>query len=354
MSDLRVNVTPWNTAWTADNPNGQFHDSLWEIAAEQATLSRMQTSGEDFNTAFSRVTPQEVRQHLDVICDRNGFQRLDGTGHGRNPHLIYSGNTIKVSIDPNTLGKPTADISPPTQAAKGSQDVASRAGNDPELAKKQDLAQIVPGFQTLPEPVQKSWIDTYSRKTVSPYQLMSLANNGTFNKLDEPGKQNVLALYGRTDQGYSTEEINKILGSPVDDGSFNKLRVISTAGFGQLPDVEQQQVLGKYGEDSNFRTALDTIVQQDNFKTKPPMEQAHALGILARYTDRDKGYPETGSRGRGDQGNTKRRTLILEKLYNDVLASGDFKLGEPGTTSRETGDQSKRIDDFAKDAYKIK
>jgi hypothetical protein len=383
MGDPTVTVTPWNTAWTAENPNGQFHDALWDIAAEQATLQRMQTSREDFETAFTKVSSQEVRQHLDVICDDNGFRRLDGSGNGRNPHWIDTNERIKVRIDPNTLTKPAPGINDKKTGDVYGGAVMSHTGRGTDLVKKQQLdAELatVPGFngEQMSPPLKQAWIGAHSLNSISAAEVTALGNKDTFNRLDQPGKTNVLTMFGRPDRAYFTGEINKIVGAPMDDKNVNKLRLLSTAGLGQLPDDEMRQVVVRYDEDGDFRAAIDKIVQQDNFKNKPPMEQAHALSILGRekvvaapaansggpltgngYLDvagkRDPsrvGYLEIG--GPYFQIDNPRRTLVIEKLYNDVLASADFKLGEPGASGKETPDQRKRIDDFAKNAHTIK
>src|SRR5688572_22409751 len=97
-------VTPWGTRQALPNdPSAPMHSALWNVATEQAILARIKKTGEDWTTAAKHVDNKQIIEHLNVVCDKNNFRRLDGTGTGRDPNLINDGETIQVSIDPKSM-----------------------------------------------------------------------------------------------------------------------------------------------------------------------------------------------------------------------------------------------------------
>jgi hypothetical protein len=344
-----VIVTPWNSPPTERNPDAHMHDCLWEIAMEQAALKRMQDSGDDFGSALKKITPDEHKQQLDIVCEDNGFRKLGDGGAGRDPNQIRDGETIKVRIDPDTLMKPAGgvDTNPVTDAY--SKAVQNDGGSGPDINKKGELDQwlkTVPGFDKLPEPERVALLDAYARAGVDRTKLQQLATGKDFQGLDEATRQRLLNLYARPDQVAGTTEIDKSVGAPG-EAAQKKLRLIGSEGYTSLDANQQKRLLERYDQDKNFAGALDKIVTQKNFADKSATAEAHALDILYRYTGRKgSGYalrPE------------KDRTKVLVGLYDRVLSKPEFKLDSNGGTSKpESTDQSQKIEDYVRiEMYKV-
>jgi hypothetical protein len=337
-----ITVTAWNTPPSQEHPEAQYHDCLWEIAVEQATLDRMR-NGEDFNTAMTKITPEETVKHLDTICGDNGFRRLDGGGGGRNPNLIYDGEKIKVRVDPATLTKPAAGVNDKPSGTAYTKAVQNDAGTGVDLNKKTQLDEwlkSVPGFETQPENPKAALLDTYQREGMDRTKLAQLAGAGAFNNLDDGTKIRLLQLYGQKDQPSITAEINKLLDKPV-VGAKERLVLIGAAGFPKLNATRQALLFERYDKDPHFQAAINAIVTQPNFTDKSDVAQAHALDILYRYAGRKHaGY---GAKHEHD------RKLTLVTLYNKILSDLDFKLEANGGGGKpENFDQSRRIDVFVK------
>jgi hypothetical protein len=341
-----INVTAWGTREPLqDDPGAPMHDCLWEIAQEQAVLDRMKQTNASWDKAGSEVSPRDIKKHLDTICDDNGFRRLDGSGNGRNPNLIHDGERIKVRIDPAQLDKPASGVTR-QQSDKGgayNKAVATDDNTGVDLNKKTALDTwlgTVPGFPTLSDGTKTSLINVYDMKGMNKADLAKLGGNAAFRSLDEKQQQQLLTVYGTEGKGAATSEVNKIVGLPAGDDANVRMKVFGSQGYFKMDDAAQKIVLDRYNSDAQFKTALNDIVGQDNFKTKNSTEQAHALDILGRYGGRK-------GEGYGEQPEDKRKTVLVT-LYNDVLAKQDFNLNHYGDQGhRENGDQSKKIEDFA-------
>ena len=339
-----IQVVPWGTRQPLQNdPGAPMHDCLWEIAQEQAVLDRMKAKSESWEAASGKVSEQDIRKHLDTVCDDNGFRRLDGSGNGRNPNLIYDGEKIKVRIDPSQLDKPANGVTSQQTDQGGAYNkaVATDDGKGVDLNKKNELDTwlgTVPGFPNLSDGTKTALINAYGVKGMNKEDLAKLGGNAAFRNLDEKQQQQLLAVYGTEGKGAATGEVNKIVGLPAGDDANARMKVFGSQGYFKLDDPAAKVVLDRYNSDAQFKSALNDIVGQDNFKSKNSTEQAHALDILGRYSGRKHD-------GYGGQPEDKRKTILVT-LYNDVLSKPDFNLNEY-KDQKETKAQTDKIDDFA-------
>ncbi len=338
-----ITVTPWlSDKPLPQDPTAPLHDCLWDIAHEQAVLARMKHTGEDWKTAAAQVTDRDIRTHLDTVCDDNGFRRLDGSGRGRDPNLISDGERIRVRIDPRQLNEPAPGVTN-NQPSQGAYNKA--VGNDTggvDLNKKEQVDNWlggIPGFEKLSDPVKTALLEAYNAGA-DRQELANFANSAVFTATSVTDRQRVqlLKVYGAQDQGVARGEIARLTGQPANEQTLARLGLIATEGFARLNPDQQRAFLDRYGKDNEFRAAIDKIIIQDNFKDKGDMAQAHALDILRRYSGRKKD-------GYGAQ-DTKYRTEILVKLYDDVLSSSDYKLNEV-TSTQENSHQSDLIKTYA-------
>jgi hypothetical protein len=339
-----IQVTPWGTPRSLPNDRGApMHDCLWEIAQEQAVLDRMKQHSESWEVAGPKVSQQDIKKQLDTVCDDNGFRRLDGSGKGRDPNLIYDGERIKVRIDPAQLDKPANGVD-----TKPSQDAYSKAvtpadGQGVDLNKKAEVDKwlgTVDGFPTLTEGSKAALITAYSAPGMNRDNLAKLGGSAAFRSLDEKQQQQLLGVYGAEGKSFATGEVDKIAAKGGDDAS-PRLKIFGSQGFFKMNDGAQKVVLDRYNSDAQFRSAIDEIVGQDSYKSKNGEEQAHALDILGRYSGRK-------GEGYGEQPKDK-RTTVLVTLYSEVLSKADFNLNDyyTKTDKPETDAQKKALDNFA-------
>lgn len=342
-----VTVSTWGTRRALpEDRSAPLHDCLWEIAQEQAVLDRMKRTGEAWEAAGRKVSQRDIRKHLDVVCDDNGFRRLDGSGSGRNPDLIYTGERIKVRIDPAQLDKPSPGVTngQPSQGAYNKA-VSAEGGQGVDLTKKQQVdawIKSIPDFDKLGDPAKTALLTAYGAPNVDRAKLATLGGSDAFKKLDEKQQQQLANMYGTTPAGNLAKvEVDKIAAAPATEAGTRKLALVGSLGFAKIDQNAQKLVLDRYSSDSQFRAAIDRIVGQDNFKDKNGVEQGHALDILARYSRRKRdgyGFVEES-----------KRANVLVKLYDDVLSKPGFNLNHVDPAKKESEAQSKAIDDFVKD-----
>lgn len=366
-ADPYVRVSRWAAAVpTTEDPTAPFHDCLWRMATEQAVLERMKTSGENFPTALKHVqeNPQEIRKQLDIICDDNGFRRIDGTGPGtNNPHLLNTGSQIKVRIDPSILYKqaPTVVEGQPSGTAYNAAVAGDQGGVN--LTKKADLdawLATIPGFSILSEPLKAAVITAYSAGA-DPKKLVTLLGSGQFNNRLTPQEQiQLLALFTRASQAPPAQYpgggfnllgvIEGLLQQPVDnDAAASQLKLMSTLGFAKLNSGQQQSLLTRYQNDYNFRIVIDQIVgdPRHNFNRLSDVQQAHVLDVMRSFTReffcKGEGQDYTplsiGPAGQPGPAPTPYDQKILMHLYQRVLTQPAYKLnGVTGT--QQSAEQS--------------
>jgi hypothetical protein len=341
-----VQVTPWLTREaTPKDLSAPMHDCLWQIAQEQAVLKRMKDTGEDWNSANGKVTQQDLRGHLDVICDDNGFKRIDGSGKGRDPDVIRTGENIKVRIDPAELNEASSAVTP-GQASQAAYNraVAGADGKGVDINKKNaldDWIAAVPGFPALPDKSRAALIDARGREGVDAVKLGTLGGSRVFASLEESQQQNLLARYGSKDKAAANAEVERLASLPPDAGNLNRLAMVGSGGFYHLNDAEQKQLLDRYSQEPQFRDAVDRISKQPNFRDKDDVSQANALELLRRYSTRTgKGYGAV---------NEANRSAVLLAFYDEVLVQPDFKLNERQFYTPGISKQNTMIDAFARD-----
>ena len=341
-----IHVTTWGTREPLPNdPGAPMHDCLWEIAQEQAVLDRMKQNSETWQAASGKVSQQDIRKHLDTVCDDNGFRRLDGSGNGRNPNLIHDGEKIKVRIDPAQLDQPAPGVTSDQTTKDGaySKAVATDDGKGVDLNKKAALdtwLASVPGFPNLSEGSKTALINAYDVKGMNREKLAKLGGSAAFRSLDEKQQQQLLGVYGTEGKSFATGEVDRIAASAAGDEANARMKVFGSQGYFKMDDGAQKVVLDRFNSDGQFRSALNEIVGQDNFRNKNSTEQAHALDILGRYSGRK-------GEGYGEQPEDKQKTVLVT-LYSEVLSKPEFNLNHYGDKEhRENGDQSKKIEDFA-------
>jgi hypothetical protein len=316
-----IHVTPWMTQQaTKADAAAPMHDCLWQIAQEQATLKRMQDTREDWSAA------------------------IDGSGQGhRNPHVVHTGESIKVRIDPAQLDKvaPGVTQGQPSQGAYNKA-IAGEGGRGIDINKKKtvdDWIKSVPGYPVLPETTKSALIDVHG-KGVDAQKLAALGGSRAFTNLDATQQQQLLSNYGSKDKAAANAEVDRLASLPPDTGNVKRLALVSSPGFFKLSDAEQRSVLERHDQDLHFREAVDTVVAQPNFKNKNDVEQATALDIMRRYTGRHKGY-EWVAEGS--------RTAVLVDLYNKVLVDPKFNLNERHYLTKGDSPQNTMLNDFARD-----
>lgn len=355
-ADPYVRVSQWASAVpTTEDPTAPFHDCLWRMATEQAVLERMKGTGENFPTALKHVqqNPQEIRKQLDIICDDNGFRRIDGTGPGtNNPHMLNTGTQIKVRTDPSTLYKqaPAVVDGQPSGTAYNAAVAGDQGGVN--LAKKAEIdvwLATIPGFSLLSEPLKAAVITAYSAGA-DPKKLVTLLGSGQFNSRLTPHEQiQLLALFTRASQAPPAQlgpgaynllgVIEGLLQQPVDnDGAASQLKLMSTLGFAKLKSGQQQLLLNRYQSDDNFRVVIDQIVgdPMHNFNRLSDVQQAHVLDVMRSFTRQFfcKGVGEDytplsiGPAGEPSPAPTPYDQKILMHLYQQVLTKPAYKLNE--------------------------
>jgi hypothetical protein len=246
-----IHVTPWGTREALPNDlSAPVHDCLWQIAQEQAVLKRMKDTGEDWATASRKVSSQDVTNQLNVVCDDNGFRRVDGTGQGRDPHLIDDKESIKVRIDPNDLNKTAAGVTAgqPSQGAYN-KTVASDNGQGVNLNKKDQVDAWVagiPGFPLLPEASKAALLGAYGRDGIDPQKLATLGGSQAFAKLEPAQQVLLLGQYGAAGKSVVTQEVDKIVAASAGDQSNNRLAMIATPAFLDMTEKAQKLMLDRY------------------------------------------------------------------------------------------------------------
>lgn len=341
-----IQVTSWGTREPLPNdPGAPLHDCLWQIAQEQAVLDRMKTSSESWEAASGKVSQQDIKKHLDTVCDDNGFRRLDGSGNGRNPNLIYDGERIKVRIDPKQLDQPASGVSSKQTDQGGAykKAVTSDDGKGVDLNKKNALDTwlgTVPGFPNLSEGSKTALINAYNVTGMNRDNLAKLGGSDSFRALDEKQQQQLLAVYGTDGKKFATGEVDKIVAGTAGDDSKTRMKVFGSQGYFKMDDPAQKIVLDRFNSDGEFRSALNDIVGQDSYQSRNSQEQAHALDILGRYSGRKgDGYGEVPK---------EKRTSVLVTLYNEVLSKPEFNLNEYGKSDKPENKQQKdAIDNYA-------
>lgn len=344
MGDIQV--TAWGTReQLPEDPGAPMHDCLWQIAHEQAVLDRMKTERESWDAASGKVSQDDVMKHLDTVCDDNGFRRLDGSGHGRNPNLIHEGERIKVRIDPKQLDQTPNGITDKQAKPGGAyhESVKSADGKDVDLNKKNALDTwigTVGGFPSLSESSKNALFTAYDKPGMNRDNLAKLGSSAAFRGLDEKQQEQLLNVYGTQNKSFATGEVDKIVAGSAGEDANARLKVFGSQGYFNMADPAQKVVLDRYNSDGEFRTALNEIVGQDSYKSKNSTEQAHALDILGRYSGRKHdGYGEVPK---------EKRTSVLTTLYSEVLAKPDFNLNEYGKSDKPENEQQKKaIDSFA-------
>lgn len=343
---VEIHVTPWGSPYRLPNdPAASMHDCLWQIAQEQAALQRMKDTHEDFVTASGKVTDQDLRAQLDVVCDDNGFQRLDGSGNGRNPSLVNINEPIKVRIDPNELNVQApgvVDGQPSMDAYEAA--VKPTGGEGVDLNKKTELdgwIATIPGFPLLPETTKAGLITAYGKPGVDRSKLALLGGNQAFTKLEPAQQEQLLVSYSAQPDSTAAKEVDKITADPAKEGNNRRLQLVVSPGFFKLDDNTQKLVLDRYSKDPQFRAAIDQIIGQQDFKRRDEVEQAHALDTLARYTQRnDADYGLLPDEKHKD---------VLVGLYNEVLSSSGFNLRETNRGTQDTDAQRAKVDQFGDD-----
>jgi hypothetical protein len=341
-----IQVTAWGTREPLPNDRAAvIHDCLWEIAQEQATLEKMKQDSASWDAASPKVSQQDIRKHLDTICDDNGFRRLDGSGSGRDPNLIHTGERITVRIDPKQLDQPAKGVDTKPSQDAYSKVVASEDGQGPDLNKKEAVdkwLETVPGFGTtnLSEHTKAALITAYDTPGINRENLAKLGGSAAFLSLDEKQQQQLLAVYGTEGKSFATGEVDKVVASSPGEEANKRLKVFGSQGFFKMDEGAQKTVAERYTNDQQFRGAIDQIAGQQNFTEKNSTEQAHALDVLGRYSGRK-------GEGYGEQPEGK-RTSVLVTLYNEVLSKPEFNLNEYGKSDKPENDsQKKALDNFA-------
>lgn len=339
-----INVTAWGTREPLPNDRAAaIHDCLWEIAQEQAVLEKMKQDSASWDTAGPKVSQQDIRKHLDTICDDNGFRRLDGSGNGRDPNLIHTGERIKVRIDPKQLDQPANGVDTEPSQKAYSEAVAAEDGKGPDLNKKEALdkwLETVPGFPTLKEGSQAALIKSYAQPGMNLENLAKLGGSAAFRSLDENQQLQLLGVYGTEGKSFATGEVDKIVAATPGEDANKRLKVFGSPAFFKMDEGAQKTVVDRYTNDTPFRGAVDQITGQQNFTEKNSTEQAHALDILGRYSGRK-------GEGYGEQPADK-HTSILVNLYNEVLSKPEFNLNDYGKSDKPENDsQKKALDNFA-------
>lgn len=324
-------VAPWGTRRELPNdPSAPMHTALWHVATEQAVIARMKKTGESWPTAAKHVTDKDIIEHLDVVCDDNGFRRIDGTGTGRDPNLIVDGEGIKVRVDPKTLTQPPKGIDDSTPLALTAYNNQVGPNNGGVIYHEKQALDLflgkIPGFDTLPDGTKAAVIQEFGYDRFNPNPVATLAGSELFRKLNPDEQVRLLANYRTPNPGDPnnqtvTTEIDKLAKAPLNDENLVRLRVLSTPGFVTLNKHQQQQFLNRLTQDTQFRAGVSTIIGQANFTDKQPGAQGHALDILCGYS----GYNQAGY----IKIDPKNRAAVLVALYNDVLAKPDFKLKQP-------------------------
>lgn len=340
-----ITVTPWGTRQALpEDPSAPMHSALWNIATEQAVISRMKKTGEDWTTAAENIDDPQIIEHLNAVCDDNGFRRLDGKGTGRDPNLILDGEHIRVRIDPKELNQPAPGVGDggPQSLNAYNKAVGNPNASGVDINKKQRLDEYlgsIPGFAALPDGTKAALIEAYGREGINKQGLATVAGCDLFKRLDQQEQQRLLASYGVKGKEVVTGEMDKLATAGVNDDTGARIKVISSAGFGAMTPTQQQQFLARLSQDHKFREAVVTIISQPNFKDKDATGQGHALDILRRYSSR---------KGDGYGGiDEKNRSAVLVALYNDVLAKPEFKLHEVSPFQQESAQQTRSINDFA-------
>ncbi|WP_198683552.1 hypothetical protein [Peristeroidobacter agariperforans] len=368
-TDPYVRVSQWAAAVpTTQDPTAPFHDCLWRIATEQAVLERMKTTGENFPTALRHVqqNPKEIIKQLDIVCDDNGFRRIDGTGPGTsNPHVINTGAEIKVRIDPSTLYKqaPAVVDGQPSGTAYNAAVGGDQGGVN--LAKKAQLdawLATIPGFATMSEPLKAAVITAYSAGA-DPNKLVTMLGSAQFNNRLRPQEQiQLLALFTRASQGPKHPQmgpstsydllgvIDGLLQQPIEnDAAAAQLKLMSTLGFAQLNAGQQQALLNRYQSDYNFRVVIDKVVGDPkyNFSSLGAAQQAHVLDVMRSFT-REFFCKGTGedytplsfvAEGQPGPDPIPYDQQILMHLYQRVLTNPAYKLNEV-TGTQQSAEQS--------------
>lgn len=340
-------VAPWGTRQELPkDPSAPMHTALWNVATEQAILARMKKHNEDWATAAKQVSNKDVVEHLDVVCDDNGFRRLDGRGSGRDPNLIVDGERIKVRIDPQAQTVPVTGVdqrSPKTLAAYN--EAAGNSTNTGWVPQKKEQLDTylgdIPGFAKLSDDTKAALIEAHGREGVNTLNLAKLTGSELFqNALNKEEQKHLLATYGVKGKELITTEADKLATQPVNEHNTVRLRVLSTASFATLSGHQQQQFLDRLSQDGSFRAGVATIIKQENFTGKSTNAQGFALDILRRYSSRKgEGYGEI---------EPVNRAAVLVKLYDDVLATDKFKLGDTFPFGHLQTAQDKMIEDFAR------
>ena len=229
-----IHVTPWRTPEpTEQDGTAQWHDCLWEISAEQATLERMEKHGENWQTASGKVGQADIGRHLDKICDDNGFRRLDGSGTGRDPNLIRDGETIKVERNPQDLTSTPKGLSTKQgQPARTQYDQATGGPVNTDLNKKRAVDQFlgnVPELAQLSDQTQAALIAAYSRD-VDATKLAALAGTDAFRQCSPPQQQQLLADYGKPGHEATTASIDTgVAANPKQDPEGALRKVLEAA-----------------------------------------------------------------------------------------------------------------------------
>lgn len=321
-----VIVAPWGTRRELPNdPSAPMHTALWHVATEQAVIARMKKTNEDWKTAAKHVNDKEIIEQLDVICDENGFRRIDGTGTGRDPNLIVDGQGIKVRVDPKTLTQPVKGIDDSTpQALTAYNNQVGPNNGGVRYNGKQALDLFlgkIPGFEAFSDGTKAAVILEYGHDEFNRAPVATLVGSELFKKLSPAEQVQLLTQYRGPNKQNVTTEIDKLAKAPVTDENVVKLRVLSTPGFATMNNHQQQQFLNRLTHDTQFRAGVSTIIGQINFTNQQPGAQGQALDILCGYS----GYNQAGY----IKIDEKHRAAVLVALYNDVLAKPEFKLKQP-------------------------
>jgi hypothetical protein len=340
---VEVQVTPWGTQGPLPNDPGAFmHDCLWQIAQEQAVLEQMKTSSEGWDAASKKVSPQDIQKHLDTVCDDNGFQRLDGSGNGRNPHWVNPGEPIKVRIDPKQYAQPAEGVNTKQTGDAYNKAIVSQDGKGVDLNKKNALDTWIgsmPQFPKLSEGTRSALITAHGTPGMNLDNLAKLGNSPLFFEMEEKPQQQLLAVFGTEGEKLATDEVDNIIAGTAGDDSKGRLKVFGSQAAFSMEDSALKPMLERYNSDGELRAAVQHIVGQESYKNMNSQEQAHALDILGRYSGRRNGYNEQP---------TDKRTSVLITLYNEVLSKSEFKLNDYGNSDKpENEQQTNAIDNFA-------
>ena len=226
-----IRVTQWRTPEpTKDDATAQWHDCLWEVAAEQATLERMEKDGGNWQNAADKITDTDIVRHLDKICDDNGFRRLDGSGTGRNPDLIRDGEPIKVRIDPRDLTSTPDGLS--SGQARTQYDRVTGGPVNVDLNVKRQLDRFlgnIPALAQLSDQTQAELISAYSRD-VDLTKLTALVSTDAFRQCTPPQQQQLLVNYGKPGNEATTATIDQgVAANPKQDPDGVLRKVLETA-----------------------------------------------------------------------------------------------------------------------------